>query len=829
MAMTWEQMMDAADIRNKPLMNRFRAFNPQLALLIKEHGIDWQGVVKHVEGLGKYEDGNTFNEFVRHYGGFLPQPIEASEAEIDDLLNKYNIEAETVLKFANLKPKHLSRADWYSASPDNKDLVDIFKNPEFRKEALARNLMYLPWMPDLSREDAEYLVGINDPYDVQYAIMDRRAPKEFVKAHIRRSPQVVMQRTSDVNHRFHEAISEMLDTSDREPAEVEKFLYNTIVESALEEIHNDDHNGKYNKLLKRVPPEVMGDIDLLTKPKVIKRLQDADMTPEQNRALDEIARKDPINAAVRFISSGRAEELSPSEIEGIMRDHVSQQKKAAYSRYNNYVSDEKMAMAIGMLPKESIDRLIEENKNSTTSYGDDLLAMWKYTNRYGETPSDESFQASVEAMPSFRGTKFNVDHQMRLNGAKNSFITPKELMEIASAPSVGAEGRMQVLTHPNVNADIVRKIGRITANVDPDFERVVEGMGGDGVLSAVDAGLPHDEWEKERRKRLGSILDGTHGTRTDVRVGSTALRHLRDHLDQMAAQGVASVRPEDLPKGKTFNTITRAVTDKKGNVQHVLDWAPLRDGRAGGNITSAKVTEAIDAMPVRPLMVRQSDLDWYSHNMQNHSSKGTHVLQFMPTVETLEQIKNNGLHSAFAQMSLDHMEEGTKHPTAPFHLGWCRFNIDHDKKEIFIDEIQSDLYSSFRKLMKSPSNKLKDQMQSVADTLFGKHHPSEIMHEAAHQWFRDQGYEGYKVHIHGVKSKANMSLADQTKEPPVHFKEGYGAIPKKMGYTPAKYGDLSIETGDGSYGADRLKGMDTHGSKIVKFEELLFELAKGEW
>jgi hypothetical protein len=50
-----------------------------------------------------------------------------------------------------------------------------------------------------------------------------------------------------------------------------------------------------------------------------------------------------------------------------------------------------------------------------------------------------------------------------------------------------------------------------------------------------------------------------------------------------------------------------------------------------------------------------------------------------------------------------------------------------------------------------------------------------------------------------------------------------------MGYTPAKYGDLSIETGDGDRKAAGLKGMPTHGTKVVKFEEMLFELSKGEW
>jgi hypothetical protein len=610
-------------------------------------------------------------------------------------------------------------------------------------------------------------------------------------------------------------MSEMMDDSAESP-KVKNYLYSTALKLSTSGptsgTLNEATEADFRPLIHKIPASEFASVLEKTahdikwggassdaqyrENRFVGALNRNEFPPEHNAIVDEWTRKNPETASARFVETGRYEKLSPSEIEGIFKAYATGVKTKPYG-YDR-PSREHMAGAVSLLPKDAVDRLMDENRNHPELLG--TLGMWKYMNRYGEHPSNQELQNQAEALPGFLNNKINIDHVMRKNGATTSFVTSQDLEKLASNTNSSRQA-MKVLAHPNVTPEAV---SWLRDRMDS------------GYLDSYLFGGP-----------LSGFEALSNAKRADVRVGSTALRHLRDHLDQRVAEGVTSVRPEELPKGRTFNTLTRAVTDKKGNVQHVLDWNPLRDNRAGGNITSAKVSEAIDAMPVMPIMTKPSIIPW--GGAQRHSDKLTnHVLQVMPNPETMQHFKDNGLYTAFGEMSLHHMEDGTMHPTGPFHLGWIRYTVDHKKKEIFIDEIQSDLHSSFRKLMKDPKNKLKSQMQSVVETIFGKHHPSEVLHEAAHQWFRDQGHEGYKVHIHGLKSKAHMSL-DESKEPPAHFKEGYEAIPKKMGYTPAKYGDLSIETGDGDRKAAGLKGMPTHGSKIVKFEELLFELSKGEW
>jgi hypothetical protein len=826
-------------LRDQHVVGNANAKKTRLGELIDQHGLDFRGLIDEIDqGIpDESEAGMTLRGFLnQYYSNIKDGSLDASPEQI----GKWGFALKILPLFANVTPEQIATARWPLDFSDDKmanSLKSIMSKPEFQKGVLSKLDDIFNWglvvsaMPNLSREDAEYVVGGKNR-DMKNWVLRGRMPKEVSKAFIRQAADLntSFDTSTTIKKGFPQVMSEMMDDGAESP-KVKNYLYSTALKlstsGSTSDLSSDATEADFRPLVHKIPASEFASVLEKTahdikwsgassdaqyrENRFVGRLNENGLPPEHNSIVDEWARKNPEVATVRFINSGRYEKLSPSEIEDIFKKYATTIKTDPWNL--NKPSMQDMAGAVSLLPKDAIDRLVEENRNHPELLG--TLGMWKYMNLYGEQPSNQELQERTESFDGFLANKIRIDHAMRKNGATTSFVTPEDL-EKASWGIRNPKLAMQIVTHPNATPKAIENV--FDSNISGDvygLDRVVEGITG----SYIDK-------VKESDKRA-YLIEGNHGIRTDVRVGSTALRHLRDHLDERAAQGATSVRPEELPKGRTFNTLTRAVTDKKGNVQHVLDWNPLRDNRAGGNLTSAKATEAIDAMPVRPLMVRQSTLRW--EGAQNHKAGGTSVLQFMPTKETLQHFKDNGLYTAFGEMSLDHMEDGTIHPTAPFHLGWVRYNIDHKTKEIFIDEIQSDLHSSFRKLMKRPSNKLKSQMQSVVDTLFGKHHPSEVLHEAAHQWFRDQGFEGYKIHIHGLKSKAHMSLKDQTKEPPAHFKEGYEAVPKKMGYTPAKYGDLSIETGDGEHKAMALRGMSTHGSNIVKFEELLFELSKGEW
>jgi hypothetical protein len=836
--MSFKDMLEKAGLTPDGAANYY--WDKNLAKLIGEHGVDYNGLldsIKKAHGQAPTSDSvikRTVNSFVERYSNEIKDgAIDASPQQIEELLNGYEtINTMDLPLFKNLTPQHVvSVRDWpnnYNFSDIGKArFVELFKKPEFRKALIAasgnrgRNWQIpISLMPDLSREDAEYIAA-NVPSQLFHdATVDENMPIEFNKTSLKmRAKEGRPYGLFRGRAPLFRAAEQMMVSPDESP-EVRDHVARSVIYKA-NDISLDDSNLPYIlKTIAQLPAEDLKrhlDAIPMSEPSdFAKRFNKGTFSPEQNAVVDDWSKKSDKTTIARFIGSGRANELPQDQLENILEGWMrSHDLTHGMSRHEQLASRDSLLTALGSLPKDTIDRMMDERKESVDSrarFSNTFLGMWKYLNPRGESPSDEQFQSELESTFGFLEDKFNLDHKMRLEGAKTSIISTDDLRRFVPETMYALDRAMKVLVHPNATRDIVNRIREfsLNGNYGEDLDYPLDGMGNFKSLTS----------------RSPFVLDGTHGGKTDVKVGSTALRHLRDHLDERAAEGVASLRPEDLPKGKTFNTLTRSVTDKKGNVQHVLDWNPLRDNRAGGNLTSEKVREAIDAMPIRSVVLRTTE-PWTGG--QNHAADGTQVMQVMPSAETMQKIKDAGLWTAFGEMSRHHMEEGTIHPTAPFHLGWIRYSTHPDNEEVFIDEIQSDLHTSFRQLMKKPDNKLKEQMQSVMDILFGKSHPSEVLHEAFHQNLRDNGAFGYKVHIHSVKSKAHMSLQDPDKPVPAHFKEGYEAIPKKMGYTPAKYGDLSIETGDGDRKARQLDGMPTHGSKVVKFEEMLFELSKGEW
>jgi hypothetical protein len=813
--------------------------NENLEKLLSQHGLDYNGLVDAwKKNYGKNADDSLVRRgvgnFLGRYSEQIPEGgIDASPEQIDDMLGGWEFyPAQYLHLFKNLTPENISKVErWTQAykltESQKRGLAELFKKPEFAKAAIAKCAdsqqnpnwhVPLSLMPDLSREDAEYLAA-NVPRDVfdrtvQYG--SNFMPLELNKTFLRMRVNEGRLTTFEDNENLFRAAEQMMVSPNERPEARDNAALSMIRNST--DYYKKDKIQKSLDAIARIPAEDMkrylDELKMTQPADLANRLNEGTFSPEQNAVIDDWSKKSNNATITRFIDGNRANELPPDQLEHVLRGWMqSIDATRGHSSHENWAKRDKFITALGTLPKETIDQMMEERQqnqqNRQWNYSNKFLGMWKYLNPRGESPSNEQFQSDIESDETFAPDKFDLDYKMRLEGAKTSIVTPEDLLKLVPQTSEDDQLAMRFLTHPSLTKDVFHQMANSYQGYG-DFEYPFDGVG----------------HFKNATSRSPSIFDGTHGRKTDVRVGSTALRQLRDHLDQKATEGVASLRPEELPKGRTFNTLTRAVTDKKGNVQHVLDWNPLRDNRSGGNLTSEKVREAIDAMPVRSIVVRNTK-PWTG--LQNHTKDGTSVMQFMPSAEAMQKIKDAGLWTAFGEMSRHHMEEGTSHPTAPFHLGWIRFSAHPDNEEVFIDEIQSDLHTSFRQLMKEPDNKLKDQMQSVMDILFGKHHPSEVMHEAFHQNLRDSGMIGHKVHIHGVKSKAHMSLQEPDRPVPAHFKEGYDAIPKKMSYTPAKYGDLSVETGDGDPKARKLKGMDTHGTKVVKFEEMLFELSKGEW
>lgn len=110
-----------------------------------------------------------------------------------------------------------------------------------------------------------------------------------------------------------------------------------------------------------------------------------------------------------------------------------------------------------------------------------------------------------------------------------------------------------------------------------------------------------------------------------------------------------------------------------------------------------------------------------------------------------------------------------------------------------------------------------EKREKIANILFEGRHSNEVLHEAFHQHLRDKGMAGAKVAIWQLVPKMGISLTSQDLEKvPVHFRENYDKLPKRMGYTPAKYSEQNMPT----QSAQKHQNKDTHQQILRKMEEL---------
>ena len=196
---------------------------------------------------------------------------------------------------------------------------------------------------------------------------------------------------------------------------------------------------------------------------------------------------------------------------------------------------------------------------------------------------------------------------------------------------------------------------------------------------------------------------------------------------------------------------------------------------------------------------------------QKHSENTkNHVFQLDMTPELRDTLSEHGALDGFNEMY--RISHQSSHPVNPNTLGWVRYTVGHDG--IFIDEIQSDLgQGTVRQLKKMRDegqgdtgkiNQIIDATEKAHHIVWAGKHPSEVLHHAFLQSLRDSGMASTPVHIWHAEGKKHISL-DPGEEIPVHFRETYNNQPKKMGYTPAQYGDLNSQDRDSlveNYGID---------------------------
>jgi hypothetical protein len=258
-----------------------------------------------------------------------------------------------------------------------------------------------------------------------------------------------------------------------------------------------------------------------------------------------------------------------------------------------------------------------------------------------------------------------------------------------------------------------------------------------------------------------------------LRMGAdTAFNHLIPHTFKLGTEKLRQIR----------DTIA---TRKDGRV-HVrnlramgVNPPPLMVG-GDGYVTSNTVSDYIKELPDFNVNVRMT-----GHNPddgQTHSGEEQDVTNFMATPAQIMAIKKEGL-----------MPEFLKHHGSDNHpdmghigsLGWVRSTRGKDG-HTFVDEIQSD------------SGQVWGKHARLKEILFGGRNPEEFLHDAFLERMRqDPKNVGKEVHTWTPEGKVKYIMGDKNRPTPPWVGDVYGAIPKKAGYVPAKYGDIATQTGSG--------------------------------
>lgn len=215
---------------------------------------------------------------------------------------------------------------------------------------------------------------------------------------------------------------------------------------------------------------------------------------------------------------------------------------------------------------------------------------------------------------------------------------------------------------------------------------------------------------------------------------------------------------------------------------------------------------------------------------QRHNYDHSDVFQLNWTNKHVKQMKEAGVYGTFQKFANNSKTDDSIHPEGPNTIGWVRYTKGDDG--FHIDEIQSPLGQDFHKsrakqrraieqgnLAPADAEKHKEQlahMDKINEILFGgtTKHPNNVIHDAFHQYLRDQGHTGKKVHIFQLP-EAQEKGGHRRDQPAAHMRETYDKWPKKQGgYKPAKYGEIQTQYGD------RWKGKNTWGKVLRKMEEL---------
>jgi 8-oxo-dGTP pyrophosphatase MutT (NUDIX family) len=357
-------------------------------------------------------------------------------------------------------------------------------------------------------------------------------------------------------------------------------------------------------------------------------------------------------------------------------------------------------------------------------------------------------------------------------------------------------------------------------------------------------------WMHKLRKALKSLSDPLRKSEEkplEFPMGTEKLREIRDHLD---ANG-GKMHTRDLDKTHNLSSMNLGhlkdgqgfVTSKK--IQDFIDSQPRHKFTASQDTFGADPTKT-PAHPSHPLHGYYKKL--YGANLQEgeelpdpiakqkHSSEASKVLQINFSPEHMQALKDAGVHRTFQNMNNASVQ--SNHPVRPGNgIGWVRYTEGPDG--IFIDELQSDLAQSYARTFENQAQMAQDvgmftpekaeefrnQMKAafpdehhtkIKEIAFGDKQPAAVLHEAFHNWLRQNGHAGKAVHMWTTEGKRTVSLSDTDAAAPGHMQFAYTQNPRRMGYAPATYGEISTQSNPDHVGKPAQKTILRKALDLVK-------------
>lgn len=284
-------------------------------------------------------------------------------------------------------------------------------------------------------------------------------------------------------------------------------------------------------------------------------------------------------------------------------------------------------------------------------------------------------------------------------------------------------------------------------------------------------------------------------------VSTEKLRQLRDKIESMGG----SVHQRLLPG---ITPAVKALLDNKGH------------------LTSAKMQEAIDAMPatdfwvghgkgVIPKNLRsdRADGEGLWHGPQRHSHEPSRVFHVNYTNEHVKKLKESGAWPTFAKIQRliagpnPYQRDEERHPLGITSIGWVRHTGDNDG--LHLEEAQSDITQNRlpQELARGGFHTPDGHLEAIRNVFVGgRKTGQDVLAETfLHHLRQDPANHGKPLHW------PTMDIKSEQADPPL---DTYSRLPKELGFAEGgKYGQIKTQSNP------MFKDKETLTSKITKSED----------